>query len=292
MSSRRLAPRQERALRSYLDEAHARLHTPELIASDPLCLALERPPGAERELAGLLAAWLASGRAAAIIDGGRHLLDRLGPLAELRGLPARALEERISGFRYRWVGPKALAAALAALLDGQRSPMAALEAHDDAKHPSLAPALGAWVGDLEARAIRELQGLGGAEADLRSLRWLLANPARGGTAKRWWMWLRWFVRQDAVDPGGWSRLGAWRLQMPVDTHVFRITRFLGLHRRATPNAAAAAEITAAFARLSPEDPLRWDFTLARIGIVGHCPGKRRAGPCDPCALRPVCRAGR
>ncbi len=55
--------------------------------------------------------------------------------------------------------------------------------------------------------------------------------------------------------------------MPLDTHVARISRKLGLTRRKTTDWTAALEVTASLARYAPEDPVRYDFALSRLGIL-------------------------
>jgi len=61
--------------------------------------------------------------------------------------------------------------------------------------------------------------------------------------------------------------------------------------RATPDAKWAREITEALRRLDPADPLRYDFALSHLGILGDCPGVRKRSTCAACPLYTVCRAG-
>ena len=128
------------------------------------------------------------------------------------------------------------------------------------------------------------------ENQRRALRWLWSNPSRGGAAKRWMMWLRWFVRSDSIDPGGHEALGAHRLVMPLDVHVFRLVRYMKLTQYNTASSRAALDVTRSFRPNTPKDPLRYDFSLSRIGILGHCPGRKSASTCAGCALYVVCRA--
>ncbi len=95
---------------------------------------------------------------------------------------------------------------------------------------------------------------------------LLSSPADGSACKRLNLYLRWMVRSDKVDPGPWRRVPRSKLVVPLDTHMFRIARALGLTRRRQANLATAIEITRAFARHSPRDPVRYDFCLTRLGI--------------------------
>jgi uncharacterized protein (TIGR02757 family) len=74
------------------------------------------------------------------------------------------------------------------------------------------------------------------------------------------------VRQDDVDPGGWEGVPASMLIVPLDTHMHRIGRGLGGTARKQADAQAAREVTEMFRDLAPEDPVRYDFSLTRLGI--------------------------
>ena len=78
------------------------------------------------------------------------------------------------------------------------------------------------------------------------------------------------VRRDKVDPGPWQKVPQSKLVVPLDTHMFRIARSLGLTRRRQANLRTAVEITRAFAGHSPRDPVRYDFCLTRLGINPAC----------------------
>ena len=95
---------------------------------------------------------------------------------------------------------------------------------------------------------------------------LLPYPEKGSACKRLNLFLRWMVREDNVDPGGWSRVSAAKLIVPVDTHMYKISRMLHLTERKHPDMRAAIEITHAFRIIAPDDPIRYDFALTRLGI--------------------------
>jgi uncharacterized protein (TIGR02757 family) len=104
-------------------------------------------------------------------------------------------------------------------------------------------------------------------AEARGARnYLLPDPAAGSACKRLHLYLRWMVRRDAVDPGGWSRVRARQLVAPVDVHMHRLGRALGFTKRRQADARTALEITAALRRFAPHDPVRYDFALTRLGI--------------------------
>ena len=74
------------------------------------------------------------------------------------------------------------------------------------------------------------------------------------------------VRKDEVDPGGWHRVPQSKLIVPLDVHMHRIGLQLGLTHRRQANLKAAYEITAAFRAIEPDDPVRYDFSITRLGI--------------------------
>ncbi|HET7826134.1 MAG TPA: DUF2400 family protein, partial [Anaeromyxobacter sp.] len=124
----------------------------------------------------------------------------------------------------------------------------------------------------------------------RGLRHLLPDAAGPGASKRWNLFLRWMVRgPDAVDLGAWSGLvPRSALVVPLDTHVHRVSRCLGLTRRRDASWRTAEEITAALRRLDPEDPVRYDFALCHLGMSGACPARRDRALCAACPLSPAC----
>ena len=121
----------------------------------------------------------------------------------------------------------------------------------------------------------------------KGLEYLLVNPASGSVCKRLNLFLRWMVRSDEVDTGIWKGVDKSKLIVPVDVHMGRLTKILGLHNRKTLNLAAAREITAGFAAINPADPVKYDFALSRIGILEHCTGKLNKR-CKACSLLEFC----
>ena len=95
---------------------------------------------------------------------------------------------------------------------------------------------------------------------------LLPYPARGSACKRLHLYLRWMVREDAVDPGGWEQVDPAVLMVPLDTHMHRLACRMGLSQRRQADARTVQEVTARFRQWAPQDPARYDFALSRLGI--------------------------
>ena len=149
------------------------------------------------------------------------------------------------------------------------------------------PALARFAAEL--RGAREvgplLEGRG-----LRGLRHLLPDPAGPGASKRWNLYLRWMVRgPDGVDLGLWRGVPTSALLVPLDTHVHRVARALGLTARRDASWRTAEEITL-LRRIDPLDPVRYDFALCHLGMSGLCPARRDAQKCLSCSLARACLA--
>ncbi len=96
------------------------------------------------------------------------------------------------------------------------------------------------------------------------------TPAKGSACKRMNLFLRWMVRDRDIDFGIWKGIPKNKLVIPLDTHIARISRCLGLTRRTSTDWKAAVEITEALKKFDPEDPLKYDFALCHHGISGIC----------------------
>jgi uncharacterized protein (TIGR02757 family) len=105
--------------------------------------------------------------------------------------------------------------------------------------------------------------------DSNGYRFLIGSLPKNGKPsspyKRWMMFLRWMVRKDALDLGLWSEVSRADLIIPLDTHTFNVGRKLGLLKRKTYDWKAAVELTEKLKEFSPEDPVKYDFALYRIG---------------------------
>ncbi len=121
----------------------------------------------------------------------------------------------------------------------------------------------------------------------RGLKYLFAGPAGGSACKRLNLFLRWMVRDDDVDSGLWRSIDKAKLIVPVDVHMGRLCKILGLYDRKTVSLSTAVKITESFAQIDPADPVKYDFALSRIGILENCDGDYRRA-CEGCELSEFC----
>ncbi len=274
------------SLKPRLDSLCARYDTAGALDLDPLSVALAYPDPTDREVAAFVAAHLAYGRVAPMLRAVRAALAPLGPRPAtwLRERPEtgaqRALHRALKDWAWRFHTGGDLAAWLLAWRRLDEESGSGLESH-------LLPGPGE---DADAALSRLVQRLRIELPATYGLRFSLPDPLEGAACKRWRMFLRWMARTGWPDLGLWTRYPKDQLVIPLDTHVARVSRYIGLSARATPDGRMAREITEALRRLDPADPLRYDFALSHLGILGDCPGVRRKATCTGCPLYTICRA--
>jgi len=99
----------------------------------------------------------------------------------------------------------------------------------------------------------------------------IANPLNKSTCKRLNMFLRWMVRKDehGVDLGIWNTIQMSELHCPLDVHVERMARKLGLINRKQRDWETVEELTNNLRKLNPNDPIRYDFALFGMGLENY-----------------------
>lgn len=95
---------------------------------------------------------------------------------------------------------------------------------------------------------------------------LIPNPKNKGAMKRMNMFLRWMVRKGPVDLRAWNFIPTSELLIPLDVHVARISREMGLLNRSSNDLKAVLELTENLKKLDPKDPAKFDFAMFGYGI--------------------------
>ncbi len=241
-----------------LEQLYRFYHKAEYVHPDPLEFVWRYPSSADREVVGLIAAALAYGRVAQILKNVEVALAPLGeaPADFLRNATDPAVRGACTGFRHRFTSDGDLACLYIAIRNTLRmhgSLESCFHAHLDADASDTHNALNGFVLELTGRGFP-------------CANYLLPVPERGSACKRLHLYLRWMVRCDAIDPGCWAGISPTLLIAPLDTHMHKVALGLNLVTRKQAGLAAARELTAAFRQWCPEDPLRYDFVLTRLGI--------------------------
>lgn len=281
-------------IRRICERAYERFHAARYVHPDPLEAVREVDDPAEREVVALIASGFALGRVDGILRAVHEVLARLrsaGAGSVRRAVAELRFEELVrlfNGFVYRFFRAEEVAGFLfgtGSVLRRDGSLEACFMRHDTAGDETASDdaagndAAGNDAADATAEAVAPetvapndlRRALSGLVADVIAASpvpfgILLPDPSGMSASKRLHLFLRWLVRRDAVDPGGWERISPSRLLVPMDTHMLRISRMLGLTHRTTADLRASLEVTGFFRLVCPEDPVRYDFSLTRFGI--------------------------
>ncbi|MCX6357236.1 MAG: TIGR02757 family protein [Candidatus Aureabacteria bacterium] len=245
--------------RGQLEAIYRRYNRRACVGLDPVGFLYRYQALRDREIVALIASSLAYGRVAQIARSVSWVLERLpAPYADCVAASPRTLVLRMRGFTHRFTTGFEVAALLAGI------------SRVLARHGSLERCLASHMKDNDETIMPAITGLvhelgNGQESSL------LPSPCRGSACKRLNLFLRWMVRRDAVDPGGWRAVPPSKLVVPLDTHMYRICAALRLTRRRQADLRAAIEVTGAFRKIAPDDPVRYDFALTRMGMAGIIP---------------------
>ena len=97
----------------------------------------------------------------------------------------------------------------------------------------------------------------------------IANPSSSSACKRINLALRWLVRREGpVDLGLWESFSPALLFIPLDLHVGRAARYLGIldSTRKANDKKAVISITEKLLTFCPEDPIKYDLALFGLDL--------------------------
>lgn len=271
-------------IKRILDEFYNSFPFEETIPNDPIEFPSMYKKGADVEAAGFISSALSYGRVELFKPVIRRVLSPMGrsPSEFMAELDFKKKGRLFGEARYRFNGPEDIACLV--FLTGR-----AIRRHGSLKKafmsffkhsdPDVGSALSGFMAYMRGM---ETSPVYGRNIKPPGLIQFFPMPSSGGASKRANMFLRWMVRDKDIDFGLWRDIPKNKLVIPLDTHIARVSRCLGLTARKTPKWKTALEITRSLKTLDPEDPVKYDFALCHHGISGVCPGG-----CEACALRPA-----
>jgi len=258
------------------EDLYRRLNRRRYVHPDPLEFLYAHDDPSDREIVGLVASSLAYGRVAQILRDVSMVLERMPkPARFVRDAAPSGVKAAFAGFKHRFTTGDELADMLLSarrVLRSYGSLEACFASAARGAGDTVLPALSAFAGELNA-----------ARSPAKNT--LIPSPDSGGACKRLNLFLRWMVRSDDVDPGGWTSVPPSRLIVPLDTHMHRLGRALGLTARNQADMRTALEVTRAFRSIAPDDPVRYDFSLTRLGIRPDCGADEFLDACRLCEAR-------
>ncbi|MCL4417693.1 MAG: TIGR02757 family protein [Actinobacteria bacterium] len=240
-----------------LEKLYGKYNNKKYIHPDPLEFLYNYEDNADREVVGLVAASLAYGKVTQILKSVALVLEKLspGPASAIAGTSVLILKKMFAGFKHRFTTGEELAIFLfniGEILQKYGSINSCFTADFDESKEML-PSILSFIKKLRAG---ECEGHNS----------LVPIPNGKCAYKRMNLYLRWMIRKDEVDPGVWSGISPSKLIIPLDTHMHRISLSYKLTERKQADFNTALEITRAFKKFSPGDPVKYDFALTRLGI--------------------------
>lgn len=254
-------------LKPWLEELSLEFNRSEFLATDPIGLVYDYPHREDREIVAFICALFAFGNVKAMRKMLVSLLNSLSPQPSefIKKASAREIDLIAKSFQYRFIHGSDLKGFLLIL---QRI----LSEHENLetffasfKRQTLISKEHTPTSDLVS-VITQARDLCVKPSDSRGLKFLFADPHRSA-GKRWHLFLRWMVRKDEVDLGLWTLFKPAELILPLDTHLHQICYELEFTKRKQLNAFTALEVTERLRVLNPDDPLKYDFALCRLGVL-------------------------
>jgi uncharacterized protein (TIGR02757 family) len=253
-------------VRLQIESIYNKYHHPEYLKTDPLQLVHEFSRNSDREIAGLIVSILAYGRVEMIIRNCEWIFNKTGK--DLSGfVSSTTYNEKcrlFKGFKHRFNDHRDIALAFECISRTikERGTIEGMFVEgSNATDGSIRTALDKFTKELKSYADR-ISDHG------KSFDFLFTSPENGSACKRINMYLRWMARpNDGIDLGVWRNVPTSSLVVPVDTHIAAVSRFLKLTKRETPDWTMAEEITGKLRMIDPEDPVRFDFSLCRAGML-------------------------
>jgi uncharacterized protein (TIGR02757 family) len=240
-----------------LESLYTKYNHRSYVSPDPLQFLYDYPDPLDREIVGLIASSLAYGRVAQILKSVSKVLCELESPRDFISRASKShLRKIFKSFKHRFTTGENLADLLygvGKVLQKCKSIENCFVSGISDKDENILPGL--------AKLVHEINIEAGCDFPM-----LLPDPSMGSACKRLNLFLRWMIRRDDVDPGGWEKIKPSQLLVPLDVHMFRICANLGLTCRKQANLRTAIEITDAFRKINPDDPVKYDFAITRLGI--------------------------
>ena len=254
-------------LKAVLDRLYADFNYPDS-AADPIQIVRRFPARDDREVVGFIAASLAFGRVASVLQSIQRVLFVTGaePAAYVRAFDPQREAAAFRTIVHRWTGGPDLVALLW-LMRQMIDRAGSIEQYFAAGDEPDGSDVGAAIDSFSTRAMAlDLKAAYGRVPRRPGVAYFFPRSSAGSACKRMNLFLRWMVRHDALDLGVWTSVSPARLVVPLDTHVIRVGRCLGLTRYTSPGWRMASDITTSLRRLDPDDPVKYDYSLCHIGM--------------------------
>ena len=262
------------------------------LTMDPMELVRAYNNSRDQEIAAFIAAAFAVGRYDLIRKAVKQVLDRMtpSPFQFVRSASPADLEEEFKTFTYRFYRARDIGLLLwwiRQMIDITGSIRNFFLQTYSNKEKDIGPSLSRFV-----RSVLQLRSSPFYTKIQRGqgIRHFLSDPVDGSACKRLNLFLRWMVRRDSLDLGLWPEVSTRQLIIPLDTHIARLGRYLGLTGRSAMDWRTAQDITYTLRQFDRSDPVKYDFALCTLGKLSDCVRMSNAARCGICPVFQHCNA--
>lgn len=260
MSLRKRSRKQLLKLKPSLDEWVYRMEQPAYIDSDPIQFLHAFQDANDINVAGFFTATMAWGKRSIVIAKVDDFLSRMSyKPVEFIGNFTESDFEYLKGFKHRTFNDEDMYWLIKTIQSILKKHLSFesfwMECYQDSKRHNR-PLMGvfhekffSFYPEIPARTRRHL-----------------SNPEKGGSCKRLYMYLRWTLRGGPVDLKSMSFMDTSEIYIPLDVHVARQSRILGLITRRQNDWKAVLELQKELVFLDPKDPSKYDYALFGLGL--------------------------
>lgn len=256
---------------------------------DPVHLVHRYRTNADREVVGFCAAALAFGRVESILSTLELLLAVTGPspFEFIKSFEPNRYRQDLYLIKHRWIRGIDIVALLW-IIRRMVEMSGSIERFFAEGYVDEASDIGNALESFSQRALQiDLSIVYGKETPTTGVQYFFPKPSSGSGCKRLNLFLRWMVRKDEIDLGVWSLISKSKLIIPLDTHIVRVGQCLNLTKYRSPSWRMAVDLTASLRVFAPNDPVKYDFSLCRLGMTSSC-GFKQAHQDTNCPLRGLC----
>jgi uncharacterized protein (TIGR02757 family) len=251
-------------IKKILDQKVKQYNQKSFIPNDPICIPHLFQKQQDIEIAAFFAAIFAWGNRTTIINKSRELMQKMDDAPHAFCLHHQPKDlKKLFGFKHRTFNDTDLLYCVA-FLKAHYQQNDSLESAFFVHHTD-----GKKINNITDALIHfQLYFMSLEDAPQRTKKHI-SSPAAGSTCKRLNMFLRWMMRKDqaGVDFGIWTAVKPSQLIIPIDVHVARIARTLGILTRPQTDWQAALELTDYCRTLDNKDPVKYDYALFSLGVI-------------------------
>ncbi|EMY78265.1 TIGR02757 family protein [Leptospira weilii serovar Ranarum str. ICFT] len=290
-------------IKQVLERIFLEYRTPQYLKTDPIEFPHSYSDNQDREVSGLISALFSYGNVTAIKAHLKRLLALCGnsPHQFLLNGDLKLIRKELGSYRFQkpadtYLFLQTIQNKLKKTKDHKLESLFSLPEEGefklspkDQKSFAKGGTLRRRILSFQLRFLEESGKIDSKQTESYGYKFLIGQGVRTTSLKRYSMYLRWMVRKEYPDFGIYTAISPEELQFPLDVHIQRIASVLRIGSRRTADWKKAEEITDFFRTIFPNDPVKGDFALSRLGILRKCKSMYIRELCETCRINTICK---